>query len=185
MEQVSIDKEVLYNYYIIENHTFSDTLKNFNLTNYRFYKLLHQYNIKKPIVGEFKQLYSKDVIYKYYILENHSFADAVNHFKTTRDILSQALKDYNINKTKIYVKKRKISLDNINKENFINFYVAENHTAEDTCKFFNITQSDLIKLTKKYSIRKYSAPLFSYISDEELFKTISKEQLIDKYINNN
>jgi len=34
----------------------------------------------------------KEVLYNYYILENHSFADTVHHFKTTRDILAQVFK---------------------------------------------------------------------------------------------
>ncbi len=185
MKHNLIDRETLYNYYITENHTFSETLKKFNLTNYSFYKLLNKYNIKKPSSNDFKKLYSKEVIYKYYILENHSFAATVNHFKTTRDILAQVLREYKINKTEIYTKTRAAHLNNITKEDFINYYITENHTIEDTCKFFNIFQSELVKLTRKYKVRKSSEPLFDYISDEYLFKKVSKEHLIDKYINNN
>ena len=53
MKHNLIDRETLYNYYITENHTFSETLKKFNLTNYSFYKLLNKYNIKKPSSNDF------------------------------------------------------------------------------------------------------------------------------------
>jgi len=181
----NIDIELLYAYYITENHTFSETLKKFNLTNYGFYKLLNKYNIKKPSTKEFKKSYSKDVIYNYYVLENHSFAECVDYFKTTPDILAQVLRDYKINKTKIYSKKRNDHLNNIIKEDFITYYITENHTIKETCEFFNITESQLVALTKKYKIRKFSKPLFEYISDEDLFNKVSKEQLFDKYITNN
>ena len=84
---MEITKDILYKYYIEDNHTFKECLNYFNLTNHGFYKLLHDFNLEKPTAKAFKKNFSKDVVAQYYILEDHTFEETIKHFSTTSDIL--------------------------------------------------------------------------------------------------
>lgn len=177
-----MDVKALLEYY--KTHTINECKNKFNISNYSLYKILHENNIQKP---SYKNI-SIDInkLKNYFLIENNSFDSTCNHFNISRDILKAVLKANNISKKDfISANKQKMHAvaDSIDKNIFVNYY--KNHSQIDTCKFFNIRQTDLTYLIKKYSLQKYSKPKQIKNSFEKISSQITYEELFDLYINKN
>lgn len=76
-----VSKEELYQYYVIENHTYAETIKHFNLGSSSLPNLLDKYNInKREIIEGWKFNIPVQDIYNYYIVENHTYKETIDHF---------------------------------------------------------------------------------------------------------
>ena len=66
----NITKELLCDY--LKYHNILDTIKHFNISQKTFYKLCSNYNIDlvKTSYSEAKEKITKDILYKYYVIES-------------------------------------------------------------------------------------------------------------------
>ena len=106
---------------------------------------------------------------KYYFEENHSQTETAAHFSITRPIVQSLVEFWHINKTPEQissinarqVKNGKRGLQykisqNIypSKEKFTQYYIAENHSREETSKYFHISQWAVVNLSNYYNAHK-------------------------------
>lgn len=148
-----VPKDLLYNYYIIENHTIKETYTYFNIKcSDSFYKLLNYYNIKKPSpLNYLIAKASKEELIKYYIEENHSHEETINHFNLgSFPQLKKLCKYYDITKKESF----KSILKRVSKEDLENYYIFQNHTQKESLKYFNLKPDAWYALLKHYEIKK-------------------------------
>jgi len=97
-----IDKQSLYDFYIIQDHNMADTAIYFNVGEGTISRYCHLYNIKKEKnhydIKKKKQI-NKDELYKYYIIENHSNDETAAHFNVHARTLRRRLREYGIYKS--------------------------------------------------------------------------------------
>lgn len=108
-----IDKEKLYTYYVIENHSNKDTQKHFNIGSSSLTRLLREYNIDKryEIDGKRKDLIDINLLYKYYIIENHTYKETLDKFNIGHSIFYKLCNDY-----PELIKPKNLVQDNVDKE---------------------------------------------------------------------
>lgn len=102
-----------------------------------------------------KEKISKEDLYKYYIIEDHSYAECLEHFNTSIAVMRKLMKEYNIYKNIYKNMGQNPELKNIiTKDKLYNYYIVENHSWHETLKYFGISQGVLCKLLKEYQIKK-------------------------------
>lgn len=97
MQKFSIDYNELYNYYILENHSFIETIKHFNTTRDILRRIITEYNLQKRNFS-FKIPY--DELYTKFITENKSAREISEIYNTTTSFIEKLLSRYNIRKPK-------------------------------------------------------------------------------------
>ena len=183
---VNINYDDLYNYYIIANNSIENTAKHFNSTTTMITKLIHEYNINKAairennIINKNGILINKQEIYNYYITNNNSRENTINHFNLTIHDFKKILKNYNIIKTP-HIKKPesfKHILQRIPREELYNYYIEQNNSIENTLQKFNITQPILSRLMVHYDIKfkggfsHYEADIAKYFPSIKFEKNV-------------
>ena len=97
-----MEKAELYKYFIEENHSREDTAKHFGVTNGAIKAALRKYGIKKSKSDSLKSRYEikvdRDEIYKYYIEENHTREECLEHFNVSLSVFKRWLTTYGIKK---------------------------------------------------------------------------------------
>lgn len=97
-----MEKDELYKYFIEENHSREDTAKHFGVTDGAIKAALRKYEIKKSKSNSLKSRYkikvTKDEIYKYYIEENHTREECLEHFNVSLNVFKRWLTTYGIKK---------------------------------------------------------------------------------------
>lgn len=98
-----IDLNEVIEYYIKQNHTITESIKKFNTTKANLLTILRLNNIykNKGFDPNLKNIITKDVLEKYYIIENHTWDETVKFFGISQDTLSKLLKNYNLKKLKV------------------------------------------------------------------------------------
>ena len=85
-----MEKDELYKYFIEENHSREDTAKHFGVTDGTIKAALRKYEIKKSKSDSLKSRYEikvgRDEIYKYYIEENHTREECLEHFNVSLNV---------------------------------------------------------------------------------------------------
>ena len=112
-----MEKAELYKYFIEENHSRKDTAKHFGVTDGAIKAALRKYGIKKSKSDSLKTRYGikvdRDEIYKYYIEENHTREECLEHFNVSLATFKRWLSVFKIKKekkckTKLKPKKEKV-----------------------------------------------------------------------------
>lgn len=176
-----ISKDDFYNYYIIENHTSEETKNHFHLYADTYTQICNYYNIHKNfrIENLIVKVPQEDLVH-YYIKENHTVEECCNHFYISNNQLYKLFNYYNIKKqgnnliTALY---------NINREDLIHYYIDENHSRQDTLKYFNITINTFKQLCKKYNISfhdKYDIPK-EKLYDYYILKNHTSQECVDYF----
>ena len=93
---------------------------------------------------------TKEEVYKYYVEENHTRDDTAKHFNCGVYALDGFCKYHNIVKC---IKKPKTKL-NASKEEVIEYYINQNHTQEETVRYFNCGIDALYNFLKRNNIEK-------------------------------
>lgn len=96
-----INLEEFIKYYITENHTFYETLEYFNFhSDYFLQEYLKLHNISKQDkhYDKVKDAITKERLYQYYNLENHSIKECAEYFNSTIHAIKLLIKDYQIRK---------------------------------------------------------------------------------------
>ena len=100
----------------------------------------------------------EELLRKYYLEEDLSVNQIVEKYGITKTTLVRRLKEYNIKKPKELISKKKsearsLKLD-ITKEKLENLYIKENLPIKELCLKLDISKSSLMRLLKRYNIRK-------------------------------
>lgn len=116
---------------------------------------------------------SKDSLYNYYVVENHTVKDTYNHFNIScSDLLYELLRYYNIKKPSPL----DYLIERVSKEELIRYYIEEDHTYKETINKFGLGSfPQLQKVCNYYGIAKNE-------SFESILNRISKEEIEDYYI---
>ena len=102
-----IDKDKLYEFYIIQNHNGKETAEYFNTSvatinravRLRGFRKEPEMSWKNQSLGKkSKNQISKEDLYDYYIVQNHSHKECEEFFNTTYAIIHSRLKEYGIKK---------------------------------------------------------------------------------------
>lgn len=104
-----MDKAQLFDYYINENHSRAETADHFQITENTLKKFLRTYGIKKPKSLSLKNRparsnISEDDIRHYYIEENHTREECLEHFNIGLTAFKRHLKEYGIVKPRSLVR---------------------------------------------------------------------------------
>lgn len=108
-----VSREDLYNYYITENHSNKETQKYFNLGSSSLTRLLREYEIDKryEMDGRRKAEVDINLLYQYYIVENHTYGDTIKKFNIGHRLFYSLSKEY-----PELVKPKNLMLENVEKE---------------------------------------------------------------------
>ena len=98
VKRISVDE--LKQYYIDQNHSLPECAVKFNTTYANAAKILVLNGIykRKGANPKLKDQITKDILYKYYIEENHTWEQTVRHFHISQDVLSKLLTEYELKK---------------------------------------------------------------------------------------
>ncbi len=132
-----VSKEEFYQYYIVENHSYGETIKHFNLGNLdkvRNYYGLHKRQFTKHNfikIEQFKKLYTKEEFINYYIIQNHRLFETAEHFNISQDTCKLLIREYDVSKKK----KEYSHLSMVNyKQTCLNKYGVENSLQLRKCR---------------------------------------------------
>ena len=142
-----IDEQTLIQEYVINGLPMTTIMKKYRIRHKPLNQLFKQYGVeirgtKKVDLQELNQ---------YYIVENHTQKEVFEKFGLTHAELRRILKRNGLKKTTIESKPRMKMID---QQELIQYYIIENHTANDTASKFGITYDMLMNQLKKYGIRK-------------------------------
>ena len=170
-----VTKDMLNEYYIIDNHSWEETKKHFNLTTTSIDKLLREYNLNKIKNKEkFENALGRTDLNKLKeFYSSNTFSDTAKLFELSDDNLIKIIKFVGIQK-KVGESAKELS-NRISKDEFYSYYVEQNHTQKETQEHFNITESQIISL-----IRYFNAYKKDKLSNALL--KISEDELYNKYI---
>ena len=97
-----IDKEELYQYYIVQKHTMKECAEHFNVYESTISRRCRLYNFNKSSeeinAPKLKDI-GKEELYQYYIIENHSTEECAEHFKVHERTVRRRIKKYEIQKS--------------------------------------------------------------------------------------
>lgn len=176
--KLRVTKEKLEQYYVLENHSWEDTKKYFNLTTTSIDKLIKEYGINKiKNKRKFSEVMANinvDDLKIYY--ESHTFSDTAIYFNISEDMLVKLVKKLNIQK-RIGLTVRELSKI-IDKDTFYNYYIEQCHSQQETKEYFNITDSQLIGLIRHYNI-------FKREKIQNVINRINRDELYQKYVIDN
>lgn len=170
-----VTKEELTQYYIVENHSWDDTMKHFQLHATSIDKLLREYGLnkiknKQSFVSLLEEVDTEELS-NYYA--THSYSETAKFFNITEDKLYKLVKYLGIQKPK--GEKVTDIAKRISKEDFIQYYIEQDHSQKEVQEFFSISESQLIGLIRYYGV-------FKKDKIEDSVKKISKEELYQYYI---
>lgn len=170
----SANKEKIYQYYVVENHTRKETCNKFGLKNDMLDKIFKDLNFTKHHdINYYTNLIPKEELYNYYIVERHSKQECLQKFNLTVAPFQKLLKHYNITRGELnrYLK------ETISKDELVSYYSTHSH--KETCLHFNINSTNLNMLIDFYNIHKQEA--FTDTIDRIDEKTFIKYYIEENY----
>ncbi len=200
MKKIIIDKEILYNKFIIEGRSVDDIIKEIGFSRKTILRRLKEFNITKIKKGDFD---NKEWLYNEYIIKNKRIKDISREQDVNESVIKLRLKRFNIKKDKKEIQKHK-------EETCINKYGVRNprqnydiiNKARETCinkygvisfsktKEFKkmIGDCSLEQKRKEYETKKKNNSFNSSKPEEELYvilcnkyDDVIRNKIIDKY----
>lgn len=157
----SINEEEVAEYY--KNHSYNNTLEHFGINTHILDKIISKFGINKlnrtkknEPLNSYLSRVSKEEIYQYYIIENHSYNDTTNHFNIPAGMFEKICNFYNVVKIK-HVNKftyYKDAIKDVDKEEFKCYYIDQNHSLKETALHFNISEDVTQRLINDLDINK-------------------------------
>lgn len=172
-----LDKDELYNYYIVENRSRAETLEHFDVTIGILKSNLSRYGIRKDGADSRFERYEnvkKDLL-DFYITQNKTLLETGEKFGINKQLLIKLLNFWGINKDRhnSALNARKAYRENYvktipTKEEIHQYYVVENHTRKECIAHWNTSITVFTKWLKLFNIEK-AEPL-PYISKEDFYE---------------
>lgn len=101
-ERKIIDKEQLYDYYIVQDFTMVQTAEHFGVGDQlvrKYCRLYGFYKDRKDLDLKMKKKINRDELIQYYITENHSNEETAQYFGMHERTLRRRLREFNIRKS--------------------------------------------------------------------------------------
>ena len=98
LKSFSISVQDVYDYYIVQRHSLRECCEFFNCNQEIIMNKVHLMGVRKKAPKGYSSAISSEVLYKYYIDENHTFEDTCSYFKISTGSLVSLLQKYNIHK---------------------------------------------------------------------------------------
>ena len=191
LERISQDE--FYTYYVVEHHSYKDTIKHFNITDYLMGKIIKIFKIEKRYNRKPKSKYENIVknlninyIISLYTKEKYSLDEIAEKFNISNFMVRKILVSNNIEinerskKLKEPEWKKFLSI----KEEIYQYYIVENHSYNDTLKHFGICLSSGSAILSSLNIYKSNynkyKPKIKCVELNIEFKTIAEAV---KYLN--
>jgi transposase len=141
--RTAIDADVLYQYYIVENHTIADTADYFNVDKSTIIRRLHDCNIAQPKNScrhakhdaYNKEPYDIEAFKAYYATHNRTETSV--HFDMSEATVRKFVKELQLDKQKDF-----------NYDEILDYY--ELHGSAKTVQKFNISRSHLYRIRNKF-----------------------------------
>lgn len=122
----------------------------------------------------------KEELIDYYINQKHSIKECAEHFNADYTHICTVLKGYNIRKNKPHINKKVVIFHNIDKEQFIQYYIVENHSKKETAEYFNCSKSTVERFISKHNIAKPKERISEILKIPKKYK-INKQELFEYY----
>lgn len=122
----------------------------------------------------------REELLEYYVRQKHSINECAEHFKTDYRHICTVLKGYGIIKNKPHINKKVKIFHDIDKEDFIRFYIIENHSKRETAKYFNCSKATIERFISKNNIRKTEEKILE-ISKKPIVYLVDKDELFEYY----
>lgn len=177
----SINEEEVAEYY--KNHSYDDTLEHFGMYTNILDNIISKFGINKlsrtkknePLNSYLSRI-SKEEIYQYYIVEDHGYEDTIKHFNLPTGPFEKLCSKYGISKRKFNhtLTPPKEALKNIDRKEFKEYYIDQNHSLKEVGKYFNISDDTVRRIIEELDInkRKYYP---------ELIKKKYEQTCLEKY----
>lgn len=183
----TIDKEELYEYYIVKDLTMPQTAKHFGVGEQivrKYCRLYGFYKERKELDLKMKKVIDKDELIQYYITENHSNEETAAYFNIHERTLRRRLREFNIIKpidlqvecSQVHQKEKYGSLftqsqyyrDNVKDKMLAKVY----QTCEQKYGCKHVGQLESVKEKKAQTcINKYGVPLYTLTKEYHIFCT--------------
>lgn len=151
-----IDKEALYDYYIIKNNSRDKTAQFFNCSRQNIDKWLHYYQIyknKTNLNTPRAIVINKEKFYTYYIAENHTQKQTADYFKISTGKVKLLMRKYGFTKGFKLERKSRQKLKLSQKELY-HLYIEKNLTLDTLAKQNKVSITCIKKYLKLYNIKK-------------------------------
>ena len=96
------DIEAIRQYYMVERHSWNDTMKHFNMTERAFRIIQHKYGMKRSNIPDKRTPYkgTKEELYEDYIVQNKTVGECAEKYGVSIGTLQNALTKFGIMKSK-------------------------------------------------------------------------------------
>ena len=143
----TLNEEQIVNDYVELNKSINDIRNEYKISFQKLKDIFTNHNVKVKHTYEVDE----NEFYQYYIVENHSREETIEHFKISGTFFRNYIVKKGFKKNKCANKQTKTSAT---KEEIYHYYIMENHTAEDSANHFGIGLYTFMNLLTKYNIKK-------------------------------
>ncbi len=175
----ALPKEKLRDLYIKQNMRYVDIMHQYNLNNRSLTYLLNLYGFKEEDkLKYFTSKISKQDLYQYYVVENHSREDVMQYFEVNRRMLRLLLLNYDIHKavrTKGKISAEELSLT-VSREDFYKQFIELNQSVDEVATHFGIKRHQVALLGRYYGIQKSAKQ-----ANQRRIKQLDEQKLRELY----
>jgi len=178
---ITVDKEDIVEYYINQNHSVQQTAEHFNINCKTFFGWLHRLNIHKDKTLSQQNAQkalkdkhimennhpTKDELYQYYIVQNHSETECCQYFSVSRSSIQRRIKKYQLNKDTQQIQK-------CTQHTVLNKY-GYNFVLQDP----QIQKINKARLQEKYGVQNIAQQYIQHLdiwNDKDKFVKFLKQQ---------
>lgn len=158
-----IDKDALYDYYVLQNHTREETADFFGCSPLTIYTYTKKYGFRKGKRLGFEVALKKvprdELEYRYKVL-NEDRKKLSDYFNVSFHHMDKIIRYYGVQKIKSFDEYKEL----IRKEDIQKHYIDENWSADECCNFFDVDRCMFFRLCREYGI-KYKSGTSWYEDD--------------------
>lgn len=149
-----LDRQLLYKYYIIEDHSRAETADYFQVPISCIDRNLERYNLNlSKVKTQNRTKIDSELIIDLYLNKNYTLSELAEYFQASIGKIKYILKDLNIKKDmhKPCPKRQRILCD---EEELYRLFITENKSYKELASLFNVSLTTIKKYLKQYNIKK-------------------------------
>jgi len=187
--QLTLDAETFIGYY--STHSNTETARHFYISKSCVRNFAHKFkcfkNIRRHLNASVEM--SLSAFTDYYLVQRHTIKETAEHFDVSGSYVRNYVKKHKLYKNKYrHAKRGDYNSSDIAPEIFIAYY--KGHTIGETTIYFNISQTRVEELARRYNVRKVRnianqdfTPLYLYYSAHGLEAACIHYDLSPRYFN--
>lgn len=178
---LNVDRDTFIDFY--SKHSCKETAMHFHIGLNTVTKLATEFNCLKNPKRHFastRKEIDKDILYKYYIIENHTIQETANYFGVDKSTISRRLHDCDIAQSKNkyrHTKNNEYTKEPTDINNFKAYYAE--HSLVDTALYFNMSEATVRSLVNRYKINKHKD--FDYDKILSHYEKFGLKSTVDKF----